>query len=133
MGTQWSADGQWWWDGQNWIAAAQLRRPSASLPGAAPSPSLLTFGAFACLGLALSSYLILLTPLIILTPVPSIASIAIGRAARHSLAKTARRDRAVAGIGIILAVLPLALIILGIVLLQLMLAYVMITGNHSIG
>ena len=133
MGTQWSADGQWWWDGQNWIAAAQLRRPGASLPDAAPSPSLLTFGAFACLGLALSSYVILLTPLIILTPVTSIVSIAIGRAARHSLPKTARRDRAVAGVGIILAVLPLALIILGIVLLQLMLAYVMITGNHSIG
>jgi hypothetical protein len=133
MGTQWSADGQWWWNGQEWVAAARLRRPGASVPDAAPSPSLLTFGAFACLALALSSYVILLTPLAILVPFTSIISIAIGQAARHSLPKTGRRDRVVAAIGIVVAALPLALIILAIMVLQLMIAYVMITGNHSIG
>jgi hypothetical protein len=133
MSTQWSADGQWWWNGQEWVAAARLRRPGASVPDVAPSALLLTFGAFACLGLALSSYLILLTSLLMLAPVPSIISISVGRAVRHSLPKTARRDRAVAGIGIILAALPLAVVILGVMVLQLIIAYVIITGNHSIG
>jgi hypothetical protein len=133
MSTQWSADGQWWWNGQEWVAAARLRRPGASVPDVPVSPSLLTFGAFACLGLALSSYLILLTHLLMLAPVPSIISISVGRAVRHSLPKTARRDRAVAGIGIILAALPLAVVILGVMVLQLIIAYVIITGNHSIG
>jgi hypothetical protein len=133
MSTQWSADGQWWWNGQEWVAAARLRRPGASVPDAAVSPSLLTFAAFACLGLALSSYAILPTPLAILVPVTSIISIGIGRGARHSLPKTARRDRAVAGIGIIVAALPLAVFMLGIMALQVMIVYVMITGNHSIG
>jgi hypothetical protein len=132
MSTQWSADGQWWWNGQEWIAAARLRRPGASVPDAALSPSLLTFAAFACLGLALSSYAILLTPLGVLVPFTSFISIAIGRAARHSLPKTARRDRALAGIGIIVAALLLAVFILGIMALQVMIVYVMITGNHSI-
>jgi hypothetical protein len=133
MGTKWSADGQWWWDGQKWLAAAQLRRPGASVLDIPPERSLLTLGAFACLGLALSSYVILLTPLVVLTPVTSIISIAIGRAAHHSLPKTAMRDRWIAGIGMLLAALPLAVIIFGIVALQLLIAYVMITGNHSIG
>ena len=133
MSTQWSADGQWWWNGQEWVAAARLRRPGASVPDAPVSPSLLTFAAFACLGLALSSYAILPTPLAILVPFTSGISIAIGRAARHSLPKTARRDRALAGIGIIVAALPMAVFILGIMALQVMIVYVMITGNHSIG
>jgi hypothetical protein len=133
MSTQWSADGQWWWNGQEWVAAARLRRPGASVPDAAVSPSLLTFAAFACLGLALSSYLLVPTPLAILVPFTSIISISIGRAARHSLPKTARRDRGIAGLGVILAAMPLALIILAVMVLQLMFAYVMITGNHSIG
>ena len=133
MRTQWSADGQWWWDGQKWVAAAQLRRPGASVPEAVPSRSLLTFGAFASLGLALSSYVILVTPLAVVVPVTSIVSISIGRAVRQYLPKTARRDRGIAGLGMILAALPLALIILAIVVLQLVLGYMIVTGKHSIG
>src|SRR4030081_245424 len=99
MSTQWSADGQWWWNGQEWVAAARLRRPGASVPDAAGSPSLLTFAAFALLRLALSSSLLVPPPLAILVPFTSIISISIGRAARHSLPKTARRDRGIAGLG----------------------------------
>ena len=130
MGIQWSADGQWWWDGQKWQAVSQFH-PQAASSNAAPSRSLLTFGAFACLGLALSAYLLL--PTFVLTPVASILSISIGRAVRHSLPKTARRDRRIAGLGMILAALPLAVIILGIIAIQLIFAYMFVTGKHSIG
>jgi hypothetical protein len=130
MATQWSADGQWWWDGQRWIAAAQLRRPGASVPAPAPSRSLLTLGAFACLGLALSSYVVLSTPWFVFAPFTAGISIAVGRAVRHSLPKAERRDRAIADIGILLAVLPLAVVILGVFALQLILGYFIVTGNH---
>ena len=70
------------------------------------------------------------TPLLIFVPVTSIVSIAIGRAARHSLPYTAKRDRAIALVGIILAALPLGLVIIGIVLLQLVLGFSMFSGNH---
>src|ERR1700674_3983419 len=39
MSQQWSADGQWWWDGQAWIPATQVHghaapsAPSIALPG----------------------------------------------------------------------------------------------------
>ena len=133
MSTKWSADGQWWWDGQQWLPARLLRRqPTSSDAPPSPSPprSLLTFGAAACLGLALVSYLMLPTPLLVFVPVTSIISIAIGRAARHSLPHTAKRDRAIALVGIILAALPLGLVIIGIVLLQLVLGFSMFSGNH---
>jgi hypothetical protein len=102
--------------------------PAASVPSA----SLLTAAAFGCLGLAIVSYVLLPTPFLIAVPVTSILAINIGRAALHSLPKTSSRDRWIAGIGIIAASLPLALIILGICALTLVLLYVMVTGNHSI-
>jgi len=35
MSQQWSADGQWWWDGQAWIPAAQVQSQAApSIPSA---------------------------------------------------------------------------------------------------
>jgi len=139
MRTKWSRDGQWWWDGQRWIAAAALRRPVATLPPPAPdalpapSPQLLTFGALACLGLALASYPLLFSHWALFGPPAEIIAIAIGRAARHSLPKTAMRDRGIAGLGMILAGLPLALIIIGILAIQLILLVVLVTGIHSIG
>ena len=131
VATQWSADGQWWWDGQEWHPAAQMRRQTLSSEPA-PSPSLLTFGALACLGLALSSYLVLLSPFAIMAPVTSIISIAVGRAARHTLPKTAKRDRAIAMVGMVVAAIPLAVVIVGIIVLQLVLGYMIVTGKHSI-
>jgi hypothetical protein len=117
---QFSADRQWWWTGTSWVPAASV-----------PSPSLLTGGAMACLGLALLSYVLLPTPLILAVPITSIFAISVGRAALNSLPKTATRDRWIAGIGILLAIVPLALIILGIIALMLFLGYTMVTGNHT--
>jgi hypothetical protein len=118
---QFSEDRQWWWTGTSWVPAASV-----------PSPSLLSGGAMACLGLALLSYVLLPTPLLIAVPFTSIIAINIGRAALNSLPKTSPRDRWIAGIGIILAILPLALIILGIIALMLFMGYTMVTGNHSV-
>jgi hypothetical protein len=101
--------------------------PAASVPSA----SLLRAAAFGCLGLAIVSYVLLATPFLIAVPITCILAIAVGRAALHSLPKTSSRDRWIAGIGIIAAILPLALIILGITVLTLILGYVMVTGNHS--
>jgi hypothetical protein len=102
--------------------------PAASVPSA----SLLTAAAFGCLGLAIVSYVLLPTPFLLVVPITCILAIAVGRAALHSLPKTSSRDRWIAGIGIIAAILPLALIILGISVLTLFLGYVMVTGHHSI-
>jgi hypothetical protein len=118
---QFSADRQWWWNGTSWVPAASV-----------PSPSLLTAAAFGCLGLAIVSYVLVPTPFLIAVPITCILAIAVGRAALHSLPKTSTRDRWTAGIGIVLAILPLALIILGIIALQLLIGYMMLTGNHSI-
>ena len=132
--TQWSADGNWWWDGQKWIAADQLRRPGAAAPAVAPpSRALLRFAAFASLGLALCSYVMLPSRLLGAAPPTAIIAIAVGRAARHSLPKTELLDRRIAGIGIILAILPLALVIAGIMILQVLIGYMMITGQPSLG
>jgi hypothetical protein len=130
VGTQWSADGQWWWDGQKWHTAASLRRPGASVQDVPLSPSLLTFGAFTCLGLALLSYLLLLTQLIALAPVTWIIAINIGHATRKSLPKTAARDRRAAGAGIVLAALPLALIVVGIFLIEFLAGFAIIFGHN---
>jgi hypothetical protein len=118
---QFSEDRQWWWTGTSWVPAASVS-----------SPSLLTTSAWASLGLALLSYVLLPTPFLLVVPVTSIFAINIGRAALNSLPKTSTRDRRIAGIGIILAILPLALIILGIIALMLFMGYVMVTGNHSV-
>jgi hypothetical protein len=118
---QFSADRQWWWTGTGWVPATSV-----------PSPSLLTASAFACLGLAILSYVLLPTPFLLAVPVTSIFAIAVGRAALHSLPKTSTRDRWIAGIGILFAIVPLALIILGIVALMLLIGYVMVTGHNSI-
>jgi hypothetical protein len=85
----------------------------------------------ACLGLALLSYVLLPTPLILAVPITSIFAINVGRAALSSLPKTATRDRWIAGVGILLAIVPLALIILGIIALMLFMGYTMVTGNHT--
>ena len=118
---QFSADRQWWWTGTGWV-------PSASVPSA----SLLTAAAFGCLGLAIVSYVLLLTPFLIAVPITCILAINIGIAARHSLPKTSKRDRRIAGIGMIAAILPLALIILGICVLMMLLGYMIVTGHNSI-
>jgi hypothetical protein len=117
---QLSEDRQWWWTGTSWVPAASV-----------PSPSLLTGAAFACLGLALVSDVLLPTPFLLVVPVTSIIAINFGRGALNSLPKTSTRDRRIAVIGIILAILPLALVILGIIALMLFVGYVMVTGNHT--
>jgi hypothetical protein len=116
---QYSADRQWWWTGTSWVPAASV-----------PSPSLLTVAALACVGLALLSYVLLLTPFLLFVPITCIFATAVGRAALHSLPKTSTL-RLIVGIGIILAILPLALIVLGISALMLFLGYMTLTGNHS--
>lgn len=98
-----------------------------------PSRSWVTFGAFASLGLALASYVILTTHWILLAPPASIIAIALGRGARRSLPSSATRDRRVALAGMILAVLPLGLIMLGMVAFTLLIGYSIVTGNHSLG
>jgi hypothetical protein len=117
---QFSEDRQWWWTGTNWVPAASV-----------PSPSLLTGAALASVGLALLSYVLLPTPLLLAVPVTSIFAISVGLAARKSLPKTSKRDRWIAGIGIVLAILPLALIILGIIALMVLLGYVTVFGNPT--
>jgi hydrogenase/urease accessory protein HupE len=117
---QFSEDRQWWWTGTNWVPAASV-----------PSPSLLTAAALACLGLALLSYVLLPTPLLLAVPITSIFAINVGLAALKSLPKTSMRDRWIAGIGVVLAILPLALIILGIIGLMLFMGYVMVFGNPT--
>jgi hypothetical protein len=72
------------------------------------------------------------TPFLLAVPVTSLFAIAVGRAALHSLPKTSTRDRWIAGIGIIFATVPLALIILGIIALMLLIGYAMVTGHSSI-
>jgi hypothetical protein len=117
-----SEDRQWWWNGTSWVPAASV-----------PSRSLLNAAAFACLGLAVLSYVLIPTPFLLIVPITSIFAINCGRAALHSLPKTATRDRLIVRIGIGIAILPLALVILGIIALQLLLGYTMVTGNHSLG
>ena len=85
----------------------------------------------ACLGLALLSYVLLPTPFILAVPITSIFAINVGLAALKSLPKTSMRDRWMAGIGIILAILPLALIILGIIAIMLLVGYAMVFGNPT--
>jgi hypothetical protein len=116
---QYSEDRRWWWDGTRW------------LPVSAPARRLLTAGAFASLGLALASYVLLATHFAVLAPVTSILAIAAARAARHSLPATSKRDRRVAAIGMALAILPLALIILVIMVIQVVIGYSIVTGRHS--
>jgi hypothetical protein len=130
VGTQWSADGQWWWDGQKWHTAASLRRPDVTVQEVAPSPFLLTFGAFACLGLALLTYVLLPTHLLALAPVTSIIAINVGHATRKMLPKTAVRDRTVAAVGIALSALPLALIMLGIIVIEFLVGFSIIFGHQ---
>lgn len=77
------------------------------------------------------SYVLLPTPFLIAVPITCILAINVGLAALRSLPKTSSRDRWIAGIGIVAATLPLALIILGIIVLMLVAGYAMVTGNHT--
>ncbi|MFI5282167.1 MAG: hypothetical protein ACHQ0J_03465 [Candidatus Dormibacterales bacterium] len=118
---QLSEDGKWLWNGTSWAPVA-----------AVPSPSLLTAGAVASLVLALLSWAMLMTPLFFFVPVPAIIGISIGRAARQSLPSASTRDRRIALIGIIVAAIPLALILLALLAFTLLIGYMMLSGIHSI-
>jgi hypothetical protein len=63
-------------------------------------------------------------------PVTSIIAINVGHATRKTLPKTAVRDRRVAEVGIALAALPLALIMLGIIVIEFLVGFSIIFGHQ---
>jgi len=110
---QYSADGQWWWTGAEWIDSASkaerdsMRQEMAAPSTVVPSPTYYPASAPSTNGLAIAS---LVLGIVWLSGLGSLLAVIFGHVARGQIRRTGQRGKGLATAGLILGYVGLAVI-----------------------